>query len=236
MLFGLALVLMMLLRPEGSSRARSARPSCRARLGAPGVSANGAAGPRDGDGPGDPRSSQGDPALRRPGRRQRRRLLDRGEVDRQPDRPERRRQDDVLPQSDRYLQRPSGEITFKGQRLDTIAPHRSPAGDHTDVPEHPSVLHDERPRETSWSGCHAAEGAPDPGGARAPERAREERWNSRAPMRCWSSWRPRRLRDLGQEPAVRRSAPPRDRGPSRRADPACWTSRRPGCTRRSGTR
>ena len=38
---------------------------------------------------------------------------------------------------------------------------------------------------------------------------------------------PRRLRDLGQEPAVRRSAPPRDRaGPGSRPSCSCWTSRR----------
>ena len=131
MLFGLALVLMMLLRPEGSSRARSARPSCSAARSARRLGER-----RQGLG-----TAMAQVILE--ARKVTRRfggLVAVSDVDFSIE------EKSIVsligpngagkttffnPNRPASTSRPPGEITFKGQRLDTIAPHRSPAwGSH----------------------------------------------------------------------------------------------------------
>ena len=92
-IFGVILVVMMLFRPEGlipsAGGKRSSNSRTRSRRT---TSTTSEAGPNERP----PRRGQGAEGVRGPGRRQRRRLHDPRARDRQPDRPERRRQDDVL--------------------------------------------------------------------------------------------------------------------------------------------
>ena len=61
--------------------------------------------------------------VRRSGRLQRRRLHGSARLDRQPDRPQRRRQDDVLQHADRRLHPDAGEILFDGREVAGLPPH-----------------------------------------------------------------------------------------------------------------
>ena len=130
LLYGIALVAMMLLRPEGlfpnSRRKRELHSDVdgsrsedelelRAR--------HDRGGPAGMSGDASTRRSilvaePGHPPVRRPGRRQRGRLHDPGGLDRQPHRAERRRQDDVLQRpARRSSTRAPGEVEFRGRRM-----------------------------------------------------------------------------------------------------------------------
>ena len=152
-IYGIIIVLMMMFRPQGlipeARRKREIEEGTRGPLDEPLYEMRGADEPGAGE-RGSPRAGaqrmseqptqrrrharrhDGRPArrgrraqgVRRPRRRQRPHLHDPESLDRQPDRPERRRQDDVLQHAHRPLQgRPTAQIIFDGEDVTDKPPH-----------------------------------------------------------------------------------------------------------------
>ena len=94
--------------------------------------------------------------VRRPRRQPRRRLHRAGRIDRQPDRAERRRQDDVLQHAHGRLQADRGPRLLRRGRHDGQAAARVHAArDRADVPEHPALPEHDRARERPRRHAHA---------------------------------------------------------------------------------
>ena len=170
--------------------------------------------------------------VRRADRGQRHRLHDPDRLDRQPDRPERRRQDDVLQHAHRRLQADRGPDRVRRPRRHRQAAARDHrARDRPHVPEHPPLPAHDRARERARRHALPAEGrhhpldhahARDPprGGAR-PASAPASCSPSPACAAATTSWR-------GTSPTAT-SAGSRWRAPSRPSRSWCsWTSRPPG--------
>ena len=165
---------------------------------------------------------------------QRRRLHDPARLDRQPDRPERRRQDDVLQhahrrlQADRRRRSSSTATTSRG-----MPPHEiTQLGIGADVPEHPALPPDdgarERARRHARAGSRAASvGAilrtPAAAGARSAEAEPRGARAARVLAGCAGAHD-----ELREEPALRRPAAARGRARARdRAEAAARSTSRP---------
>ena len=175
----------------------------------------------------DPRAAQG---VRRARRRRRRRLHRSRGVDRQPDRAERRREDDVLQHAHRRLQADHGARDLRGPGPDGEAPARVHAArDRAHLPEHPALREHDGARERARRHARAPEGQPvrgdRPHAARAPRggvgaRAARASCSSSAASGAWTTRSARTSRTAT-------SAGSRSRARSRPSRSCCCSTSRP---------
>ena len=155
-------------------------------------------------------------ALRWPGRGERHRFPDPARLDRQPDRPERRRQDDFFNMITGLYIPTEGAIVFDGDRASPASSRtRSSALGIARTFQNIRLFGNMTARwRTCWSASTQRAQGPLFGTIlRTPRRhARRSEARKRARWSCSSSsgWRARDG-DAGPQPAVWRSAPPRDR-------------------------
>ena len=168
--------------------------------------------------------------IRRSRRRRRRRLRGPGALDRQPDRPERRGQDDVLQHAHRRLQADGRADHLRRRGCHRQAAARGHRARHrAHVPEHPPLPEHDRARERARRHARAPAREPlqlDPahaeGAARGARCARAGRASCCATRACG------RHVDEPRQPALRRPAPARGRARARDASrSSCSSTSRP---------
>ena len=238
LIYGLLIVSFMLLRPGGPDPERA--PEGGAARGGPG-DAGRARGDRAGMTAVAPSRLVGDrspdrrpaPAegVRRPGRGRGRRLHRRPPLDLEPDRPERRRQDDVLQHADRRLRAERRRDPLRRPRRRRAAAaqdHRARHG--PDVPEHPPLRDDDLARERPRR--HALPAAERRAAERLPLAAPAEGGDAGARQRRASSSRTAACRP-GSRASTRTtwptatSAGSRSRGRSRPSRSCCCSTSPP---------